>query len=106
MALIEYRKLNSEDAAEFKNLRIEAATESPASFHPDADELRDRHISDFRIEIAPSQLQSVYGAFDNDYLVGIAGLRRDAMKKKSGTEPLFGASTPKPPIEDRELHES
>lgn len=93
MKNITYRKLNPEDAEAFKALRIEAVIDSPASFHPDPDELLQTSISDFRTQIRPSDFQAVYGAFGNGELVGTAGLIRDAMKKMWHRANVWGVYT-------------
>lgn len=93
MTNIMYRKLNSGDAQEFKALRIEAASESPASFHPDPDELRQTSLSDFRAEIGPSDFRAIYGAFDNGELIGTVGLWRDAMRKMGHRANVWGVYT-------------
>lgn len=93
MTTITYRKLNSDDAPDFKALRIEAAGESPASFYFDAEELRSTSISDFETQLRSSELQSVYGAFGGRELVGIIGLQRDAKKKIRHRAKVWGVYT-------------
>jgi ribosomal protein S18 acetylase RimI-like enzyme len=75
------RRLGREDAPDFKSLRIEAAQTSPESLYPDAEELTQLSLAEFEKQLAGSGLQLSFGAFLAGQLVGIASLRREALKK-------------------------
>ncbi|MHC4839890.1 MAG: GNAT family N-acetyltransferase [Planctomycetota bacterium] len=76
---MKYRKLNSDDAEIWKQIRIRMLTDHPESFGEDlndfiakADEVSKDRVKD----------EGIVGAFDNDKLVGVVGRYRPIEKTK------------------------
>jgi len=87
---IQVRRLGIADADRFKAMRVDAATESPASVKPTPEEELEKSIDDFEKKLEWDSYNFILGAFDGDQLVGIAGLRRDRGKKIHHTAILWG----------------
>lgn len=87
---IHIRRLGTADADRFKAMRVDAATESPPSVKPTPEEESEKSIDDFRKKLGWDSHDFILGAFDNDRLVGIAGLRRERGKKIHHTAILWG----------------
>ena len=87
---IHIRRLGIADADRFKAMRVDAATESPASVKPTPEEELEKSIDDFRKKLGWDSHNFILGALDGDQLVGIAGLRRERGKKIHHTAILWG----------------
>lgn len=87
---VHIRRLGAADVDRFKAMRVDAATESPASVKPTPEEEFERSIDEFQKKLAWDTHNFILGAFDGDQLVGIAGLRRDRGKKIHHTAILWG----------------
>jgi ribosomal protein S18 acetylase RimI-like enzyme len=92
MSDIRVRKLTADDAGAFKNLRIEAAHNSPASLPMGPEELSQQPISEFEKQIC-GPLQITFGAFVAVKLISIAGLRQESMSKRRHRATIWGMYT-------------
>lgn len=84
------RALTPEDAWWFQSLRLSALTLSPASFASTYEDEKNRSLDDVAARIAHTENQAVFGAFVEDRLAGIVGVRRDPFRS-SGTRRACGA---------------
>ena len=73
--LIDIRPLQIEDALKYRELRLEALLDSPASFGSSHEEESLHEIDFFTMRITPTNTKTVYGAFDGGQLVGATGVR-------------------------------
>jgi RimJ/RimL family protein N-acetyltransferase len=71
------RSLLGEDVASYRRLRLESILQSPTSFFPSHQQESEVPMEDMRARIEPSDLQTFFGAFEADELVGMAGMRRE-----------------------------
>jgi ribosomal protein S18 acetylase RimI-like enzyme len=70
------RRLSAADAAAFRALRLAALLDTPEAFVTSHVEEKDRPLDDFAARLEERPGHAVFGAFDGDTLVGIAGLSR------------------------------
>jgi GNAT superfamily N-acetyltransferase len=70
------RPLTVSDAAAYASLRLRAIDEAPHSFLSTRAEEAKRSIDDIEARICTTGNQVVFGAFDGERLVAVAGLRR------------------------------
>lgn len=87
---VHIRRLSTADVDRFKAMRVDAATESPASVKPTPEEELERPVDEFQRKLVWDTYNFIVGAFDGDQLVGIVGLRRDRGKKIHHTGVLWG----------------
>lgn len=73
------RSLEPADAGQFKALRLRAIDSSPTSFWPTRSEEEARPPKEVEGRIRATTLQAVFGVFAGAALIGIAGIRRDAL---------------------------
>ena len=92
MSDIQVRKLTAADADAFKNLRIEAARNSPAALPMGPEELNQQPITEFARQIS-GPLQITFGAFVAGKLISIAGLRQEGMSKRRHRATIWGVYT-------------
>jgi RimJ/RimL family protein N-acetyltransferase len=85
-APVTVRPLGPEDAAALHGLRLEALTANPEAFLRHVDEERERGVEGQRARLAANVASNgeatMFGAFVGDDLVGMAGLIRDADRKR------------------------
>jgi ribosomal protein S18 acetylase RimI-like enzyme len=86
------RKLTIHDAAALKAIRLEAVQDSPASFMPNAEEVRARSVESF-VQLLSDPQDAVYGVFVEADLIAIAGLRRNSAAKLKHKANIFGVYT-------------
>jgi len=79
--MIELRILSSKDAAEFQRLRLEGLRESPTAFSSSYEDERDSDLTRVAERIASDGRRAIFGAFDGDELVGLAGFQRESGRK-------------------------
>jgi ribosomal protein S18 acetylase RimI-like enzyme len=84
------RALTSDDASSFQSLRLFALQESPASFASTYDDEKDRSRDDITERLTGTDNQTVFGAFEEERLVGIAGVRRDPFRQHRHKAHLWG----------------
>jgi RimJ/RimL family protein N-acetyltransferase len=88
--MIAIRPLNAADAARFKALRLLAVETSPTSFWPTPEEEAGRTVEEMAGRIRQTDTQVMYGAFEGDALVGIAGVRRKPPQKVRHKAVIWG----------------
>ncbi len=77
------RRLVSQDASEYRALRLTALQESPASFGSSFEEECDRPLVDFAALVGDSGESAFFGAFRDARLVGSVGFgRRSGLKER------------------------
>lgn len=84
------RALTVDDAVAFRALRLQAISGSPTAVWPTAEEESARTEAEIAGRIVQSATQVVFGAFSGDSLVGIAGLRREALVQVAHKATLWG----------------
>ena len=87
---MDIRKLTLNDVDQFKNIRMIAVEDFPASFYPTRNELSEISEEDIRLQIAPSDWSAIYGAFEKDELIGIVGIKRDRRIKVRHKANIWG----------------
>ena len=85
-----FRPLHRDHWSAFQALRLRSIADSPLAAYPTHDEEAGRGPEDIQERIAESDTQVVFGAFDGDTLVGIAGLRREALVQVAHKAVLWG----------------
>lgn len=88
--VVEVRVLVLRDAALFRALRLQALRAEPTSFGASYEDHCDRTEADFRAWIENSAPGAVFGAFDVDALVGVAGLKQQEGRKNCHKGYLWG----------------
>jgi RimJ/RimL family protein N-acetyltransferase len=83
-------RLGVEDADRLKSMRVEATKESPTSVYPTPEEELEKSIDEFQKKLGWDLYNYIVGAFDDDRLVGIAGLRRERGQKIHHKAILWG----------------
>ena len=73
------RRLTPSDAAPFQALRLAALIDKPEAFVTSHVEEKDLPLSAFEARLVERPGHTVFGAFDGDTLVGIAGLTRETL---------------------------
>jgi RimJ/RimL family protein N-acetyltransferase len=71
------RRLSPSDAPAFQALRLAGLLDAPAAFGRNHAEEKDLPLSSFADRLVQREDAAVFGAFDGDALVGIAGLKRE-----------------------------
>ncbi|HJV21830.1 MAG TPA: GNAT family N-acetyltransferase [Holophagaceae bacterium] len=75
------RPLDAADAESFRALRLMAIATSPTSIWPTHQEESARTLEEIEARIRPTATQIVFGLFVGSELIGIAGLRREALQQ-------------------------
>lgn len=88
--MITIRPLENADAARFQALRLHAIDTSPTSILPTRDEEAARSLDEVVERIRPTRTQAVFGAFDGNALIGITGVRREALAQASHKATIWG----------------
>jgi ribosomal protein S18 acetylase RimI-like enzyme len=86
----DFRPLQRDHWASFQGLRLRSIADSPLATYPTYEEEAGRSPAEIQDRIAESPTQVVFGAFDGDTLVGIAGLRWDALVQVAHKAVLWG----------------
>jgi GNAT superfamily N-acetyltransferase len=81
------RLLGPDDAAAFQALRLEALARDPCAFAATPEEESGQSLAEIAARLAQ---QSVFGAFDGDTLLGVAGFAVPARAKKRHKGSLWG----------------
>lgn len=84
------RALTAADAAQLRSLRLESLRAFPAAFASSTEEDEARPVEDFARTLAEPDELAVYGAFDGDELVGMAGYAREGKLKMRHKATLWG----------------
>lgn len=81
MYILEIRILNSLDAPEYRNIRLESLKKHPESFGSSYEEEKDLSIENFKDKLS-SPDSFMFGAFhDNNELIGIVTLKKERLIK-------------------------
>ncbi len=78
------RPLIASDVSAFKAIRIRATEESRTSVYQNPEEERARPLEELQHQLNDSQAR-VFGAFEDEQLLGISGISRDPETKRSHT---------------------
>ncbi|CAM2156474.1 Acetyltransferase [Pararobbsia alpina] len=84
------RPLAESDAEAFQALRLKATVDAPFAIWPTYEEEAARTRQEVEASMRFTSHQFVYGAFDDQELVAIAGLRRVPLKKVEHKATLWG----------------
>lgn len=87
---IAIRRLEPADAAAYRTLRLRGLREYPDAFTSSHDEERGKPLAATEARLAPDGADSVYGAFVNGALAGVAGLSREPRAKNRHKAVVFG----------------
>ncbi len=86
--MMEIRQLNSMDAGQYQNLRLEALQKDPEAFASSYEEEKE-----YTLETYADRLKSenvfTYGAFENDKLCGVVTLVRETKRKTRHKVTIF-----------------
>ncbi|MBP4046837.1 GNAT family N-acetyltransferase [Chromobacterium violaceum] len=88
--MVTIRALTSADAQSFKNLRLQAIDNSPTSIWPTRGEVEAQSTSEITARIHTTPTQTVFGAFIDNTLVGITGVRREPLSQVSHKAIIWG----------------
>lgn len=84
------RQLDATDANAFQRIRLQALQECPTAFLSSYEEECDTPVETIADRLAPTATQRIFGAFVENSLVGIVGLRREEVRKSSHKGYLWG----------------
>lgn len=84
------RPLTALDAAAFRELRLQATSDSPTAVGPTHDEEARRTIEDTEARIRRTDTQVILGAFVDETLAGIAALRREPFAQLRHKATIWG----------------
>ena len=84
------RRLSASDAAAFQALRLAALLDMPEAFATSHVEEKDLPLAAFEARLAERPGHAVFGAFDGDTLVGITGLKREALLQTAHKGHIWG----------------
>jgi ribosomal protein S18 acetylase RimI-like enzyme len=84
------RRLSPSDAPQFQALRLAALVDRPDAFVTSHVEEKDLPLSAFEARLVEHPGQAVFGAFDGDALVGMAGLAREVLLQTRHKGHLWG----------------
>jgi ribosomal protein S18 acetylase RimI-like enzyme len=73
------RRLSESDAPQFQALRLAALIDKPEAFVKSHVEEKDLPLAEFAAQLVERPGHVVFGAFDGDSLVGMAGLARETL---------------------------
>jgi len=89
-APLRFHPLQRDHWSAFQALRLGSIADSPLATYPTHDEEAGRSPDEIQERIAESATQVVFGAFDGETLIGIAGLRWDALVQVAHKAVLWG----------------
>ncbi|MDR5784817.1 GNAT family N-acetyltransferase [Caballeronia sp. LZ065] len=84
------RLLTAADASSFQALRLAGLSECPASFASSHEEEVDRSAAHIERMLNTNDDQGVFGCFEGSRLIGIAGVKREALRKLSHKAFVWG----------------
>jgi ribosomal protein S18 acetylase RimI-like enzyme len=89
-APLRFQPLHRDHWSAFRALRLRSIADSPLATYPTWDEEASRGTEEIQERIAESATQVVFGAFDGDTLIGIAGLRWEPLVQVAHKAVLWG----------------
>jgi ribosomal protein S18 acetylase RimI-like enzyme len=87
---MEIRVLLADDARAFQELRLSGLRECPTAFSSSYEEECDVPVLRVGEQLAPTPDRAVFGAFEDDKLIGTAGLQRESHRKLSHKAFIWG----------------
>ncbi|MDR5822114.1 GNAT family N-acetyltransferase [Caballeronia sp. LZ043] len=84
------RLLTAADASSFQALRLAGLSECPASFASSHEEEADRSPTQVERMLTTNDDQGVFGCFEGARLIGIAGVKRETLRKLSHKAFVWG----------------
>jgi ribosomal protein S18 acetylase RimI-like enzyme len=84
------RRLSASDAPAFRALRLAALLDTPEAFVTSHEEEKDQPLTYFATRLAEHPGHAVFGAFDGDTLLGIAGLSRETLLQLAHKGHIWG----------------
>lgn len=91
--VFEIRPPGAPDVAAFRQIRLEAISNSPSAVWPTYEEEASRTTQEIEARILMTGSQVVFGAFTDTALVGTAGLRREPLVQVRHKALLWGLSS-------------
>lgn len=88
--MVTVRLLDPHSAEQFKALRLLAVDNSPTAIWPTRQEEMARSIEEIAARIRSTPTQAVFGAFEGEVLVGITGVRREALCQVNHKATIWG----------------
>ena len=88
--MVTVRLLGPNDAEQFKALRLVAVDNAPTAIWPTRQEEMARSIEEVVNRVRSTSTQAVFGAFDGEILVGITGIRREALCQVNHKATIWG----------------
>jgi ribosomal protein S18 acetylase RimI-like enzyme len=88
--LLTLRKLGEADAEAFTRLRLMAIADSPTAIWPTHEEESQRTREETAARLRHTPQQVVFGMFDGDTLIAIAGLRREPLRQVAHKALVWG----------------
>jgi len=84
------RRLDRDDAADYRALRLRGLREHPDAFTSSYEEAVEKPFASTVERLHPDGLEAVYGAFGGGKLYGVVGLAREARTKNQHKATVFG----------------
>ena len=88
--MVTVRLLVPDDTEQFKALRLLAVDNAPTAIWPTREEELARPIEEIAGRIRSTPTQAVFGAFERDVLIDIAGVRRESLRQVSHKTTTWG----------------
>jgi ribosomal protein S18 acetylase RimI-like enzyme len=85
------QRLTPADASAFQALRLAALREAPSAFTSSYEDEKDLPLSAIEARLVSRPDRGIYGAFDNETLVGLVALGRESSRKQSHKAWIWGA---------------
>ncbi|HAT33271.1 MAG TPA: N-acetyltransferase [Janthinobacterium sp.] len=86
------RRLDARDALQYKNLRLEGVLDTPTSFALNSAEVLATSLEELGEQLTANAQRVVFGAFDGEELIGMAGVFREPLEKlkhKAGIRTVY-----------------
>ena len=87
---MDVRRLAESDAVSYRTLRLEGLKGSPTAFGSSYEESERRPLSSYAERLKPTDDGAVFGAFDEDRLVGSVGVYRESGLKERHKAVVWG----------------
>lgn len=87
---MQVRTLDADDTAAFQALRLQGLREAPSAFASSYEEEAETPLATIAEHLARREDGAVFGAFEGQRLLGIAGLRRERLRKLAHKAHVWG----------------